>query len=469
MITNANRLLVIVAAAACGAALAQPTREPVPIEPEQRLLEQIDELKAEEGLYAEGLIEPLRELGLRYEEAGNHVQAVVALQEARHVIRANRGLFSATVDEALVLRQQIRSEKALGNGERVWNLQHELIIIAREHLDDIRMLPVFRELIDDRTERLGTFSTTSYRELPPGIYVPCENGVGPTRINSGRRAAPVPVSDARNCEYGTWRTVVARLHGAVLRNYADAIAVLIRNGDYASQELRDLEKQALRLLPSLQDRGCSVGFREFLDSPLVDSCVDTAGGGGVGGWASLMRLAYYEVHSGAPAGARANAFAELGDWYLRAEHLSSGRKFSPADQIALTLYEQAFAELRQGHDAREAMAQIFSPELPVMLPTYAPNPLASTASSRFIDVAFAITQYGEAGQIEILDSSENATGTEEKNLIRLIKYGSFRPRAVDGELADSAPVVVRYYLPEDGGIGGERNESGRLVPPRYER
>jgi len=453
MVMSASRLLVIAAAAACGAALAQPTREPASIpntiDPEQRLLAQIDELQSEGGLYAEGLIEPFRALGLLYQEAGDHVQAVVALQEARHVIRANRGLFSDTVDEALLLRQQIRSEKALGNGERVWNLQHDLIIIAREHRDDMRMLPIFVELIDDRTERLDEFSTTNYRELPPGLYVPCGTGPRPVPLNSANRAAPVPVSDARNCDFGTWRTVVARLHGAVLRNYADAIAVLIRSGDYASQELRDLEKEALSLVPFEQGVvACSAGtFQEFLDSELVGSCMDTAGGSGVGGWASLMRLAFYEVRSGAPAAARARAFAELGDWYLRAVPIGR-RKFSPADEIGLILYAQSLAELKQGDDARESMAEIFSPELPVMLPTYAPNPLASTESSRFIDVAFAITRYGEAGQIEILDSSENATLAEERGLIRLIKYGSFRPRAVDGELADSASVVVRYYLPE---------------------
>jgi hypothetical protein len=94
------------------------------------------------------------------------------------------------------------------------------------------------------------------------------------------------------------------------------------------------------------------------------------------------------------------------------------------------------------------MGEIFSPELPVTLPTYAPNPLASMESSRFIDVAFAITRYGESEQIEILDRSESATRVEERGLIRLIKYASFRPRAVDGDLADSASVVVRYYLPE---------------------
>lgn len=451
MIARARRVLVIATGAGFTAALAQPSRDLVPVEREQRLLDEIDELREEGGSHAEGLIAPLRALGVLYQEAGDHTPAVVALREARQVLRANHGLFSSTVDEALLLRQQVRSEKALGRGEQAWNLQHDMIIIARQHLDDMRMLPIFVELIEDRTGRLDAFSTTDYKDLPPGLYVPCETGPMPTPVNSGRRAAPVPVLDARACALGTWRTVVTRLHAAVLRNYADAIAILIRNGDYGSQELRDLEKRALDLVPF--ERGflsCpEQTFIEFLESDLVGSCMDTAGGAGVGGWASLMRLVFYEVRSGAPAGARANAFAELGDWYLRAEHVSHTPKFSPADEIALSLYEQAFVELRQGDAAHELAAEIFSPGLPVTLPTYAPNPLASTESSRFIDVAFAITTYGKADHVEISRSSENVARAEERDLLRVIKYSSFRPRGVDGALVDSAPVVMRYYLPEN--------------------
>ena len=160
-----------------------------------------------------------------------------------------------------------------------------------------------------------------------------------------------------------------------------------------------------------------------------------------------MRLVFYEVRSGAPAAARASAYAELGDWYLRAEHVNSRRKFSPADEIALHLYEQALAELRQGDDASESMAEIFSPELPVTLPTYAPNPLASTKSSRFIDVAFAITQYGRPDRSSLGQQRERGVGGGE-GLGRPDQIRELRPRAVDGELADSASVVVRYYLPE---------------------
>jgi tetratricopeptide (TPR) repeat protein len=454
MSTRINRLFVIVAAATvCSAALAQPTPEPVAIEPEQRLLEQLDELRSEQGVNAEARIEPLRTLALLYQEDGDHALAVVVLREARQILRANRGLFSATVDEALVLHQLVRSEKALRDGEQVWNLQHDMTAIARQHLDDMRVLPIFLELIDDRTERLDEFSTTRFGDLPPGIYVPCDTDPVPAQssrseaVPGERSAAPVPVSDARNCPPGTWGTVVERLRGAVLRNYADAIAVLIRNGDYASQELRDLEKQALSLPFERGFVSCSAGtFRDILESELVDSCLDPAGGSSVGGWGSLMRLVYYEVHSGAPATARASAYAELADWYVRAEHLNSARKLSPADEHALNLYAQAFVELQQDDDASELMAEIFSPELPVTLPTYAPNPLASMESSRYIDVSFDITKYGRGERIEILDTSKGAARGEERDLIRLIESTSFRPRFVDGRLADSAPVVVRYAL-----------------------
>ena len=96
MITSASKLLVV-AAAACGAALAQPTDEVAPTDSEQLLLEQIDQLRAAQGLNAEGQIAPLRGLALLYQESGDHVLAVNALEEARQVLRAKRGLRSASV------------------------------------------------------------------------------------------------------------------------------------------------------------------------------------------------------------------------------------------------------------------------------------------------------------------------------------------------------------------------------------
>jgi hypothetical protein len=112
------------------------------------------------------------------------------------------------------------------------------------------------------------------------------------------------------------------------------------------------------------------------------------------------------------------------------------------NEIAVELYERAYRELGQDSDVRTSM---FSSEVPV---TLARNPFTSTAtaaSSRYIDAAFAITKYGRGEQIEIQES-QGATRAEERDLTRMIKSTRFRPRFVDGRLADSAPVVVRYAL-----------------------
>jgi hypothetical protein len=158
-------------------------------------------------------------------------------------------------------------------------------------------------------------------------------------------------------------------------------------------------------------------------------------------------LIAYEMRSGAPVADRANAIAELADWQLLTTP-ADRRRFGNGER-AVRLYERALQELRQGGDVRASTAQMLAPELPVTLPTYEPNPFASAAtpeSSRHIDVAFAITKYGTGERIEILATSKDASRAEQRDLIRLIESTTFRPRFVDGKLADSAPVVVRYGL-----------------------
>ena len=86
--------------------------------------------------------------------------------------------------------------------------------------------------------------------------------------------------------------------------------------------------------------------------------------------------------------------------------------------------------------------------MPVTLPADEPNPFApsATESSRYIDASFAVTKYGSAKGIDILDTSKGATREEQRDLIRLIESTTFRPRTVGGKLADEAPVRLRYHL-----------------------
>jgi tetratricopeptide (TPR) repeat protein len=468
---------------AAGALFAQA--EAPAANPQSQLARQIDELRAANGPMSASLVEPLRALALAYEEGGDHALAIVAVEEARYLTRVHQGLSSA--DEALLIRQQIRSEHALGLHERVWDLEQEMVTIARQNHDDIRMAPVFRELAEDRADALREYRNGGF---PKVIELGCYYIPGRRRYDDTRGAVyPAPTSEPTgvSCRSGQNDTVFRNLRADVLLYYADAIEVLLESGDYASQELRDLEKAAFRIstYPGFFPVWASVGtpvassggpipmlrcseqpLDELIASEILgSSCLaplvrtDEAVAANVGGGASLVRLIAYEFRSGASVAARGNAIAELADWYLLSTSGHRRQRFASSER-ALRLYEHAYRELQQDNAAR---ASIFSPAIPLAfvqpprreagmpIEPYAPAPdlfasTATTKSPRYIDVSFEITKYGLGERIEILDTSRGATRAEERELIRLIESLSFRPRFVDGKLADSAPVAMRYSL-----------------------
>jgi len=489
MSTLTHRLFVLTAAAAVvsGGLFAQP--DLASIAPEEQLRRQITELQAEGSATPAGLIEPLRALALLYEENGDHVLAIAALEQARHVTRVHQGLSSA--DEALLLKQQIRNEEAMGQHDRVWDLEQDMVTIARQNHDDIRMAPVFRDLADDRSDALEKYGDGGF---PPEVELGCYYVPGFRRYDDTRSPArsPPPGLDG-SCLSGQSMYVTRRLRAEILMYYADAIEVIVKNGDYANPELRNLEKQAVRIFPTLFDatswlvgndavtssdapflaplsfcdaaspgavdfgarrsshpgtRGLSENLDDLLAAEILGSCLEPVVNGdgfvtaNVGGWVSLVRLIAYEIRSGAPAAARAKAFTDLADWHLL-QTSGGGRSRKESNERAIEIYERAYRALEQDEAARTSM---FSPDVPV---TFAPNPFASIAtaeSSRYIDVSFDVTKHGRGQHIEILDTSKGATRGEESDLIRLIESMSFRPRVVGGKLADSAPVVVRYHL-----------------------
>ncbi len=462
MRTLKNRLLVTAAAIAAvsGGISAQP--ELAATDAQTQLVEQIAKLRAEGGPTPAGLIDPLRDLALFYQSAGDHALAIVALEEARHVTRVHHGLSSA--DEALLLREQLRSEKVLGDHQRVWDVEQDMVTIARQHHGDIRMMPIFREMAEDRSEVLARVTVG---ERPPMINIGCYYSGEPRRYDDTRgKHGPDD-----GCHSGGSGTIRSNLATEAQLYYADAIEVMIESGDYASQELRDLEKQALRASAASAEQSAyhrflrnaasthyclSRGRRipvwaldELLELEIRGTCLAPVMHSGqfadanVGRF-GLVRLIAYEMRSGSPAAARANAIAELADWLL-ANTPPDRLRYEESDEGALALYDRVYRELEEEDEAR---ASILSPEVPITLPTYEPNSFASAAteSSHYIDVSFEVTKYGLAERIEIRDTSKSANRAEERELIRLIRRTRFRPRFVDGKLADAAPVVVRYHL-----------------------
>jgi hypothetical protein len=99
--------------------------------------------------------------------------------------------------------------------------------------------------------------------------------------------------------------------------------------------------------------------------------------------------------------------------------------------------------------ARASIAEFFSPAIPVVLPTFIPNPLVAeetAESTGYIDVSFAVTRFGRSRRVTILDSTPDVTRADEDRLVQRVKRRRFRPRVTDGVLGDSPPITVRYYL-----------------------
>jgi hypothetical protein len=349
MSTRTHWLVAAAAAVACGGLFAQPELELfATTDAQAELVQQITELRAAGGPTPEGTIDPLRAMAVLYQEAGNDALAIAALEEARHVTRVHRGLASA--EEALLIKQQIRSEEALGVHEHVWNLEQDMVTIARQHHDDIRMAPIFRDLAEDRTEVLERYRA-GY--LPPEVTLGCYLAAPLPRYDDPRGKRLPPVGADGGCGTGQSTTVVLKLRSEIMTYYADALEVMLKNGDYASAELRDLEKRAQRFLDkeslrfgthawrphrtmlataaAVSATGNSATRKEgppnvaarcqvqtidgLLALPLLGTCLEPVirGDGfvvsNVGGWVSFVRLIAYEMRSGAPVADRSGTSA----------------------------------------------------------------------------------------------------------------------------------------------------------------
>jgi len=268
------------------------------------------------------------------------------------------------------------------------------------------------------------------------------------------------------------------------RNYADAIGIMLRQGLYGSDELRALELEVLRGVDLLRSRYQHGGFgrpipmvpasvvasniepwrsrmapvAELADwelpDPTASRLLESDASGNVvtrhlrlmdpyhRGRQSLRRLYAYGAASSGSSLSQADAFVQIADWDLLYSH--NGQ--------AVASYEVAHAMLERAGAPSASIEQLFAPPTPIVLPAFQPNPLARDAArdpTGHIDVAFEITKYGRGRAVEFLDAA-NAPENAKQRLLNLIRSNRFRPRLMDGEFADAAPVRMRYYLYDRG-------------------
>jgi hypothetical protein len=326
------------------------------------------------------------------------------IEQARGVVSVNHGLYS--LEELPLLRMAVRSEEARGNAARAWDLEQELLSIAARYPDDLRTYPVHREVAAKRADVLEDYRGGGF---PPQIILGCYYG-------------------AQSCRAGSRGVVIWRLRGEVSRYYSVAGYTLLQN-DPSSDELRAFLAEVL---------------------PVVhrnDVYVDVA--------AVFRRLLEQESANPVSPRSRPDVLIQIADWNVIGLHRLSSIPLSARaarvlthDELPLEQYGQAYEELKKAGIDQASIDAIFAPSMPVVLPAFLPNPLASEASGAigYIDVAFDVTRHGYAENVEVLGATKSVMRRVEKDLVSLIEASPFRPRTTNGEFVEMSRVEVRYYV-----------------------
>ena len=417
---------------------------------QRRILEHVEQIQLRDGPYSPALLEELKQLIVLYRENDSPSLALVTIERALQVVRANGGLYS--LEQVPLLWQRIESEEALDNHAEAWDVEQELLALVRRYPDDVQVVPVLRRVAD---RQMGVLGQLGAGEIPPQVFYGCYydkyRPSGTKCSGSGSRA-----------------TVLQGVLADAGRNYAEAIAVLLRNEAYSSDELRELEMQVVRGAGLMRDTPLAPPwlFASTLEpwrsriAPIEELATWRLPSEPAGtpeadyldrrepreerfrmpynrGRQSLRRLYSYEVAGSSTAASRAAAIVAIADWDLL---------FSK-NALAIEGYALAQSLLDEEGAGAAPSAELFAPAVPVMLPSFEPNPLApdeARAPTGYIDVTFSITKYGHVRDIKVRGAA-NADSADRAELMTLLRIKRFRPRSIDGRFTDS-PVAVRYYV-----------------------
>ncbi|HUO66640.1 MAG TPA: hypothetical protein VMV37_03840 [Gammaproteobacteria bacterium] len=373
----------------------------------QQILEGLNDAvraaEVEGGPNSRDMIQPLSALGVVYREQGEPALAFGALEQALHLVRFNYGLFS--LEQAPLIRQQIATAESLGDHLTAWKLERGLLKLGRRHPDDLRTAQILSDTADRRMEMLAKYDAgQSQPEVVYGCYY------------SGPHVIKDTIAPARECMSGSAGAVRLAFATEARYYYEHAVDIMLRNKSYSSE------------LPRLLKALVVIGYQ--YDDP-------------ESGRRSLNYLLAYQASNSAPWRDRIDTLVQIADWdLLHAVGLDEENR-------ALAEYADAYELLRRKGVEEPSIRELFAPDTPVALPVFMPNPLAADDKdevSGHIDAAFEVDKYGRSHRVQILDATDEATRAAERHVQHLILERRFRPRLIDGRVADRDRVVIRYSL-----------------------
>ncbi len=371
---------------------------------EEQRLAAIDDEIADNGPFSPALFDMYFSLATHYREDGDHRSAAEALEQALHIQRVTHGLFS--LEQAAVSRELRASSFATGDFERVIQLETQLVRIARENPNDERSAVILADTADQQMDVYGRYLAG---ELPPQLSITFSNGV-----DNRPRMDP-------NRFLGLSNLYAAR------RNYYEAIDVLVNAGLGTDPRVVEIERKVIQsYFVEATSGGIRPGRREGLFGLGRDS---------------YNRMLLYAVEANDFTVA-AEAMIGLADWHLLFQRFGS----------ALDMYAEAHRALVELGVSQQVLDEIFSPEVPIALPAFNPNPLATETdatdepAAEFLNVRMKLSRYGRSRARFIETTAQEADKHVEKRLRRFITRSRFRPMLVDGEPQHGREVEFRYYL-----------------------
>jgi len=373
-------------------------KEKPPAPGADRYLEAVRSIEDEGGAYSPELSQHLFGLGIAYQKAGRHGEAVDTLNRAAHVTRVNEGLYSAS--DLPILERLIESYAALGDWEQVEKGYNQFYRIHYRNYGerDPRLLPAL--------QKLSSWHMRAYLDATGGE----------------------PLN-----------------HLLTARNLYDS-SVAIMQANYASTDGRIADALRQRALVDYY-------LASYVPAPEEGFGLNAASTAQVtaqaymansfnAGRDALERVVELRKQSGAGSElASSEALAELADW-----HQLFNRR-----QAAIRLYQDAWTFGSQaGEAAPLILRSVFGkplalPVLPDDLQAPAPD---APAQSAYIKVRFSVDETGRAENMEVVESSPPAADKYVSRLRKRLLSTAFRPRFEGGQPVATPNVGFVYsYSP----------------------
>lgn len=399
--------------------------------------EKVKNLELEGGAYEPELSEELLALGTLYQSQGEHALAIEQLDKALHINRVNLGLFN--LEQEKIIEEKIESYVALGDISAA-DLQQEYLIYLKRKIygsTSVELLPALNSYADWNIfafdSRLATDFSLNYSPE--------------ATINAGNQAGNSMMQE----DFKTVRLLNAQYI------YRTIIEILLNNFGISDRRLLDTEK---KLALTNYFFATNLTIRNEINSGKVSTLTMDASQGYYnmprtssnsmgyrrGREALERRVEYIQAMEDISPIEIALSRLELADWLLI---------FSKRSE-ALDIYQATYNELKSSGIDQSEIDAIFSPDLPVQIPTFInyqysraslniPNDIALDYQG-WIDVQFTVNRFGQPQDVSVLGRSDDTIETIEIRLLRQLRNSSsFRPRIQEDELLREDFIQARYY------------------------